>query len=207
MRTLHSHFIQEDGHMNSFVKFFYGMFIVMVMLSIGAGPVAAMPEGSYKKSCRNCTDDGNTLSCECSYNKNYSRTTLNYTNCQPGSIWNEKSKLMCSPAGSFPAGSYKNSCANCVLEVKKEKIFNTTEDIQELACQCKMKNGNYKGTKIVFKYCKKESIRNDDGNLKCDQIPFTQMKKTPTQTTLPSNAVKKVTESIKQRQSGESKNP
>jgi len=193
--------------MNMFMKFFYGMAIVMVMLSIGAGPVAAMPEGSYKKSCRNCTDDGKTLSCECSYNKKDSRTTLDYANCQPGSLWNEKSKLMCSPAESFPAGGYKNSCANCTLEVRKEKIFNTIEEIQVLACQCKMKNGNYKEANVVLKYCKKGSIRNEDGVLKCDQIPISQMRKTPAQTTLPASTVKKAAESIKQRQSSEGKNP
>jgi len=189
--------------MNSFVKYFYGMFIVMVMLSIGAGPVAAMPEGSYKKSCRNCSDDGNALSCECSYNKRYSRTTLDYTNCQPGSIWNEKSKLMCSPAESFPEGSYKKSCANCSIEVKKEKILNTTEDIQELACQCKMKNGNYKDTNIATSHCKKGSVRNDDGNLKCDRMSLNEMvahQRSTTKTS--SDAVKKVMEAVKKQQAG-----
>ena len=105
---------------------------MMMMLLVGFGSAtAAMPEGSYKKSCRSCSDDGKTLSCE-----------------------------------------------------------------------CKMKNGNYKETKLVFDYCKKNSISNDNGNLKCvgDLNLLEKNRKIDQRSTpSPASALKKVTEANKKQ--------
>jgi major membrane immunogen (membrane-anchored lipoprotein) len=104
----------------------------MMMLLIGVGSAtAAMPEGSYKKSCRSCSDDGKTLSCE-----------------------------------------------------------------------CKMKNGNYKETKLVFDYCKKNSISNDNGNLKCvGDLNLLERNRKINQhsTPIPASTLKKVTEANKKQ--------
>jgi len=121
--------------MNSILKSFHVVVIIMMMLSMGAVSFAAMPEGSYKKSC-----------------------------------------------------------ANCTIVTRQEKNFNTVVDIQELVCQCKMKNGNNKETKMVFNYCKKDSISNDNGNLKCVNTLPPKNKPNPSSA---ASALKKVKEAKK----------
>lgn len=117
--------------MNNILKSFYGVVIMMILLVSFGSATAAMPEGSYKKSCRSCSDDGKTLSCE-----------------------------------------------------------------------CKMKNGNYKETKLVFDYCRTNSISNDNGNLKCvgDLNMLGKTRKTDQHSTpSPASALKKAAEAKKKQ--------
>jgi hypothetical protein len=46
-----------------------------------SGDALAQPGGSYSKTCKNCTDDGSTLRCECSYKNKFSPTYDNYPGC------------------------------------------------------------------------------------------------------------------------------
>jgi hypothetical protein len=119
-----------------------------------SGDALAQPGGSYSKTCKNCTDDGSTLRCECSYKNKFSPTSIVYGMCESNSIWNDKSKLKCTPRGSF-----KRSCSNiswnenrlqAVCNSKKGKKVGTTYD-------------NYPGCS--------DDIANCDGNLTCGRCP------------------------------------
>jgi hypothetical protein len=72
-----------------------------------AMPVQAQPGGSYTKTCKDCTDDGSQLICQCSYKGKYSGTSICYGLCEPNSISNTNSKLTCTARGSF-----RKTCSN-----------------------------------------------------------------------------------------------
>jgi len=138
------------------LAFLVGLMVMLLLLATTPADQAwaqDLPGGSYQRTCRNCTADGTTLRCECSWKNKFSSTSLNYTKCQDGSIWNEKSKLMCTPGSDFPAGSYKQTCGNC------------SDDGSRLTCQCKYK-GNYSTTSIYYGLCESQ-ISNQNGKLKC----------------------------------------
>lgn len=109
--------MKGDKHMNSIVKSFYVVVIIMMMLLIGFRPAtAAMPEGSYKKSCRNCSDDGKTLSCQCKMkNGNYKETKLVFDYCNKGSISNDNGNLTCTAA--WPKAKTKTSSSGIAKKV------------------------------------------------------------------------------------------
>jgi hypothetical protein len=136
-----------------------GMMVLLSFAVVGAPTDAlAGATGSYSQSCRSCTDNGTTLSCECSYKNKYTRTTLNYSTCEPGSVWNDKSTLRCNPR--LPDGSYKQSCRNCSMSGNK------------LTCECSFE-GKYTTTSLDdYTQCPANGIWNDKGWLLCKKGIF-----------------------------------
>jgi len=115
-----------------------------------AGNAAALPEGSYQKSCKDCVDDGSMLRCQCSYKGKFSGTGLAYGLCEPGSIGNDKSKLTCTPRGSF-----RRTC--------KHISWNETR----LQATCNPKKGAAKGAVLPNWPGCSEDIANCNGVLTC----------------------------------------
>jgi hypothetical protein len=130
------------------------MLVLLLLVITGtAREAVAGASGSYSQSCRNCTDNGTTLSCECSYKNKFTRTTVNYSTCEPGSVWNDKATLRCNPR--LPDGSYKQTCRNCALSGNK------------LTCECSYE-GKYVTSSIDnHTLCPANGIFNDKGWLLC----------------------------------------
>jgi len=103
----------DPGGKRSFMGRGVIVFLMGLMLGVLLGGLLpsrdalAQPGGSYQKTCKNCTDDGSVLRCDCSYKNKYSPMSIVYGMCESNSIWNDKSKLKCTPRGSF-----KRSCSN-----------------------------------------------------------------------------------------------
>lgn len=135
--------------------FFLIVFAVLVSLVIIAHTdlyaQQSLPGGSYSKTCRNCSmEEGPMLRCECSYKNKYSGTTLYTGLCEPNTVWNNKSKLKCTPKGSF-----KKSCGSI--------SWNQTR----LQAVCKTKKGKASGTTLPNWPGCDGDIANCDGKLTC----------------------------------------
>lgn len=122
---------------------------ISVLGMLASTTALAQPSGSYSKSCKDCLDDSGQLTCQCSYKGKYSGTSIYYGLCE-GDIWNDKSKLKCSPRGSF-----KRSCSYI--------SWNATR----LQATCKKKNGGVSGAVLPNWPGCSGDIANCDGVLTC----------------------------------------
>ncbi|MCX5802121.1 MAG: hypothetical protein NTU69_01080 [Proteobacteria bacterium] len=114
----------------------------------------SLPDGSYQQTCKNCTDDGNTLRCDCSYKGKFKSTSLAYKICESGQIWNDKSKLRCTPQGSF-----KRSCSN----------ISWNENFLTAICKRIQKGKTIPNSGFNYNACinNGQDITNCDGSLRC----------------------------------------
>lgn len=140
--------------------------VLTLTLACGLGSAsfaAALPAGSYQKSCRAVFDVGQSLQAECrKKNGNWNRTWLwNFTHCN-GNIGNNDGILACNRTGILgvikggPPGSYKASCFDIHM------ITGT------LFAICKKKgNHGYKATKFLANVTCAADIANIDGSIRC----------------------------------------
>lgn len=134
---------------------FWATFVILILAGLAlAVPVQALPGGSYSKSCKDCTDDGEQLICQCSYKGKYSGTSIYYGLCEANSISNTNSKLTCTAKGSF-----RRSCKNISWNASR------------LQAVCKTKKGKWNGTVLSnWRSCEGD-IANCDGALTCGGCP------------------------------------
>jgi len=125
-------------------------FFVLCLASPSAG--LDIPPGSW--SCRECTDDGSTVRCQCKTKKgSWNNTGLAYRICEPNKIWNDNGTLKCTPQGSF-----KRSCSS----VSWNESF--------LTAKCnKKKQGTTWNSGFNYGQCVNngQDITNCDGSLRC----------------------------------------
>ena len=117
-------------------------------------PVQALPGGSYIKTCKDCTDDGSQLICQCSYKGKYSGTSIYYGLCEPNSVSNTNSKLTCTARGSF-----RKTCSNISWNASR------------LQAVCKTKKGKPNGTVLSNWQSCEGDIANCNGALVCGSCP------------------------------------
>ncbi|MEI8190597.1 MAG: hypothetical protein WCI75_12875 [candidate division NC10 bacterium] len=146
-----SHSFRDSLLLSAF--FTIGAFALLGVL-FTPSPAAADPAGSYSKTCKECVDDGSKLICQCSYKGKFSGTSLNYGMCDSNSIWNDKSKLKCTPRGTF-----KRSCSNISWNESR------------LQAVCKTKKGKPNGAVLANYPGCSEDIANCDGVLTCGSCP------------------------------------
>jgi hypothetical protein len=123
-----------------------------------------LPNGSYKTSCINCSNNNNNnLSCDCRSNGgNYYFTTLKLTNSGNGAdcdmnnpdIRNYNSTLTCNFLG-HPQGPYRQTCPRCWY----------TDSEKKLKCRCKKSDETYNVSTLYNCYGNK--IENNNGTLVC----------------------------------------
>ncbi len=127
------------------------IFSLLLLVQTNTYAQGSLPGGSYSKTCRNCTvEEGPMLRCECSYKNKYSGTTLYYGICETNTVWNEKSKLKCTPKGTF-----KKTCGSI--------SWNQTR----LQAVCRQKNGKPYGTTLPNWPGCNVDIANCNGVLTC----------------------------------------
>ncbi|GEM_PF-1077436 len=136
---------------NAFWTVFAALVLAALVLAV---PAQALPGGSYSKTCKDCTDDGQELVCQCSYKGNYSGTSIYYGMCESGSVTNTRSKLTCTARGSF-----RRSC--------KDISWNASR----LQAVCKTKKGKWSGTVLSSWSSCDGDIANCDGALTCGACP------------------------------------
>ncbi len=148
--------------MNLYLLQFIRVFSVVLALTALSGVFAAaqskIPEGSYKKTCKDLHVAGDFLIANCENEKGqWTSTKINIEFCE-GDIRNENGALKCKqkPAPKPPAGSYKNSCRDIKVQGKK------------LKASCENRNGKWKQTSINYKNCNRD-IWNDNGELSCSK--------------------------------------
>jgi hypothetical protein len=148
--------ILQEGFMDRRHAYIVQVLAVLVIICISPSLVSALPAGSYQQSCKNCTDDDATVRCDCSYKSKYTATALDYKICD-GDIWNDKSKLRCTPKGSF-----KRSCSS----ISWNSSF--------LTAKCnKKKSGTIWNSGFNYNNCltNGQDIANCDGSLTCGSCP------------------------------------
>jgi hypothetical protein len=130
---------------------------------------AAIPSGSWTKSCSHVSIDKNMLYAKCKGGPHQS-TFIDSKLCKPGSIANQHSKLVCSP---------KVYLKNCI----DSKVEGHT-----ITATCKGSKG-YTKSSIDVRKCKKETIMNKNGVLKCipkySKIPKPLLEKSSMRPTVP----------------------
>ncbi len=134
--------------------FWTAIAIVVLAGLVLAVPAQALPGGSYSKTCKDCTDDGQELVCQCSYKNNYSGTSIYYGMCESGSVTNTRSKLTCTAKGSF-----RRSCKNISWNASR------------LQAVCKTKKGKWNGTVLSSWSSCEGDIANCNGALTCGGCP------------------------------------
>lgn len=126
-------------------------FSLLFITQTNAYAQQSLPGGSYSKTCRNCImEEGPMLRCECSWKNKFSGTTLYTGICEPNTVWNEKSKLKCTPKGTF-----KKTCGSI--------SWNQTR----LQAVCKQKNGKPYGAVLSNWPGCEGDIANCNGVLTC----------------------------------------
>jgi CVNH domain len=118
----------------------------------------AMPNGSYAQTCRNVTENGNTLYATCkTIDEHWKRTTLQGFRQCVTDIKNLNGSLSCG-FSYIPEGSYKQSCRD--IQVQSSN----------LKASCQTKSGRWKITYLEsYPSCQLNSIDNLDGLLSCDR--------------------------------------
>jgi len=138
--------------------------VFSIVLALSAIPTLSamaqskIPEGSYKKTCKNMHVIGEFLTANCENEKGqWVNTKINIDYCE-GDIRNENGTLKCKrkPAPKPPAGSYTNSCRDIKVQGK------------QLKASCENRNGKWKNTSINYKKCDRD-IWNDNGELSCSK--------------------------------------
>ena len=138
------------------IRVFSLVLVLSAVSSLYAMAQSKIPEGSYKKTCKNMHVVGDFLIANCENEKGeWINTKINMDYCVRD-IRNENGVLKCKqkPAPKPPAGSYTNSCRDIKVQGKQLKAI------------CKNRNGKWKSTSINFKKCDKK-ISNDNGQLVC----------------------------------------
>ncbi len=136
--------------------YIFKILVVLAIMFIPSSLVFALPNGSYQRSCKNCTDDDVTLRCDCSYKNQYKATALDYKICE-GDIWNDKQKLRCTPKGSF-----KRSC----------NMISWNSSFLMAKCN-KKKSGTIWNSGFSYSTCLNngQDIANCNGSLMCGPCP------------------------------------
>lgn len=140
------------------IRVFSFVLVLSAVSSLSAMAQSKIPDGSYKKTCRNFHVIGGMLTANCENEKGqWVNTKINMDYCE-GDIRNENGALKCKqkPAPKPPAGSYKNSCRNIKVQGK------------QLKASCENRNGKWKQTSINYKKCDRD-IWNDNGELSCSK--------------------------------------
>ena len=132
--------------------------IIFVLTLLGASQAGAnsrVPDGSYKKSCKDMHVIGKMLQATCEDQKGVWRsTTIDMNRCE-GDIRNDNGVLKCKQkAVKPPAGSYKKSCRN--INVKGNRVY----------ADCQRRDGSWNTSSINYKNCNRD-ISNDNGKLIC----------------------------------------
>ena len=119
-----------------------------------------LPGGSYAKSCRNCSLQGNTLRCECSYKGKYQATSIAVEPCKENTIWNDKGTLKCDQKQFrwYPVpGAYQpfKHCRNCTMSGTV------------LTCECPVRPKTFKASSVDLNTCDSACICFKDYKLQC----------------------------------------
>ena len=133
--------------------------IVTMLSQIGLTLVAqAIPDGTYTQTCRNISEDGNTLYATCkNVEQRWRRTSLQGFDRCATDIKNRNGSLRCGVT-DIPGGNYKQSCSN--IQVRG---FN-------LQATCSTSSGDRISTYLKnYPSCYSNSIRNREGSLSCDR--------------------------------------
>ena len=142
----------------SYLLLFSGLLLLSLTINNYAIAQTGIPDGSYKKTCRDIQIIITQLRAVCKKEDGSSQMSmLDYTLCE-GDISNNNGKLTCKQKEGKkpPAGSYENSCKNIRVQDKK------------LKAQCEKRNGKWNNSSLNFKNCKGD-ISNDNGELTCDK--------------------------------------
>jgi hypothetical protein len=110
---------------------------------------SALPNGSYKASCRNLNVEKNTLYATCrNVNGDWKEASLGLGYCNY-EIYNTNGVLACT----LPYGTYQRSCRNA--RVQNGQLF----------AECKTRSGAWVNTAAPAA-CNRD-LANDDGRIKC----------------------------------------
>lgn len=121
----------------------------------------ALPDGSYKASCYNCSVYKNRLRCVCRSRDQRTRFTSlgDFRSC--GWIENQDGRLTCRDSvddRDIPFGSYRKTCVACRYDGK------------DLRCKCRTRNGLYWQRSILANVDRcRGDISNQNGDLQCSR--------------------------------------
>lgn len=127
----------------------------------GPIPPVAVPEGSYRQSCRNAYVRNGQLYAECRDRRgNWQRTSIDLASCRGRDIANIDGRLTCTGGGGggggqIPQGSYRASCSNAWMSGFT------------LNALCRDRRGAMVRTSIDIRNCNGRDIANVDGRLTC----------------------------------------
>ena len=143
----------------SYLQFIIGLTVLTLLtLFIPVSPSNAqnIPDGSYKRSCKDYVLDGPVLAAKCRDRYgDWKSSRIIYGLCY-GDIHNVNGELRCdaNQYSKLPGGSYKKNCKNSVTKGSF------------LYADCKKTNGDWRGSSINYKECDND-IWNDNGRLRC----------------------------------------
>lgn len=127
---------------------------------------ADCPGGSYNKTCRKTSCDGEELKAECKrMNGTWKRTSLQGYTAYSGDIANCDGTLKGLCGSDCPAGSYSKSCMCCTT--KSIVTGRSGREQIQLSCLCKNKKGKYLNTSLGDISGCTGGIENDNGTLRC----------------------------------------
>lgn len=140
------------------IRVFTIVLALAALSSLSAAAQSKIPDGSYKKTCKDMRVVSDFLIASCENEKGqWVNTKINMEYCE-GDIRNENGALKCKqkPAPKPPSGSYRNSCKDIKVQGNK------------LRASCEKRNGKWKQSSINYKNCNRD-IWNDNGELSCSK--------------------------------------
>lgn len=128
-------------------------------------PPAALPDGSYKASCRDATVRDGRLYAECRNARGaWNRTSIVPGMCRDRDIANVDGELQCSGRDSqIPPGSYRQSCRDARTNGSM------------LYAECRDSRGVWQRASIDARTCNGRDIANNNGRLVCAGGPAAQL--------------------------------
>ncbi|MBI2487824.1 MAG: CVNH domain-containing protein [Deltaproteobacteria bacterium] len=149
--------MNKTNHKLNYTIKLVALAILATFILVNLARAEDIPNGSYKRSCKDYKLDGPILVAKCrNRNGDWKSSRIIYRLCS-GDIRNVNGELNCNvnQYSNLPKGSYKKSSTN----------YSTAGSL--LTAYCKKDNGSWRYTDIKYDYCD-DDIINDNGRLKCD---------------------------------------
>lgn len=125
----------------------------------GYGYGTALPQGSWRGTCRDAYMEGSILYAQCSQRDgDWKRASLDLRRCYGAPVVNANGRLECSQqaaSGALPPGPWRQSCRDG--QVRGDVLY----------AVCRQDHGDWKRAKVYLPECVGRPISNDNGRLVC----------------------------------------